>query len=368
MCLGIVDGIRIGLFTGGQAGKRHPHFRIESTPLSNRVEHMEMSASAVSSKRIPLPLLVLYLGIMCPVVMGYADEEQNKSSPQADLEIRGTLLDSEIVIRTTRRLAGAIDSVVWRGQEFIDSADHGRQLQSASNFDAGSPMIPETFNPTEAGSVFDGAGPTSSSRLLHSLATHNRLQTTTQMAFWLRPDGKSLGNPAKNRTVLSNHLLTKRVELGYRDLPQVIRYDVTFGLPVDEQHTFAQFEILTGYMPAEFRQFLTYRPASDEFQPLSPGPGEQQFPVVLATEDGRFAMGCYSPQTLPDQGWSGPTYGRFQFERERVVKWNCVARLRKSTGVEPGDYSFRTFVILGDLDLVQQGFRALVQEFSAPKK
>ncbi len=307
---------------------------------------------------------MIHMALQCSVESGRAYEVEKHPVPKADLEIRGELLDSEIVIRTTRRLAGAIDSVVWRGQEFIDSADHGRQLQSASNFDAGTPMIPETFNPTEAGSVFDGAGPTSSSRLLHSLATHNRLQTTTQMAFWLRPGGKSLGHPAKNETVLSNHLLTKRVEIGYRDLPQVIRYDVTFGLPVNEEHTFAQFEILTGYMPEEFRQFLTYRPALDEFQPLTLGPGEQEFPVVLATEDGRFAMGCYSPQTFPDNDWSGPTYGRFLFAHERVVKWNCVARLRKSTGVEPGEYTFRTFVILGDLELVRQGFRALVQEFS----
>lgn len=64
-----------------------------------------MSASAVSSKRIPLPLLVISLVVLCPVVVGYAEEEKKNSSPQADLEIRGTLLDSEIVIRTTRRLA-----------------------------------------------------------------------------------------------------------------------------------------------------------------------------------------------------------------------------------------------------------------------
>ena len=108
--------------------------------------------------------------------------QQIPSLPSGNLRISAPLLDSEVVISTTQRLAGAIDAVTWRGRNFIDSTDHGRQLQSASNFDAGSPMIPETFNPTEAGSVFDGAGPTSSSRLLHALATGNRLQTTTQMA------------------------------------------------------------------------------------------------------------------------------------------------------------------------------------------
>ncbi len=74
-----------------------------------------------------------------------------------------------IVIRTTHRLAGAVDSLTWNGREFIDSVDHGRQLQSASNFDCGGTILAETFNPTRGGvAPRDGAGPTSSSRLLHA--------------------------------------------------------------------------------------------------------------------------------------------------------------------------------------------------------
>ena len=79
--------------------------------------------------------------------------------PDGDAEIRAPVGESEIVITTTSRLAGAIHSLTWNGKEFIDSFDHGRQLQSASNFDAGTPITGETFNPTEAGSRDDGAGP-----------------------------------------------------------------------------------------------------------------------------------------------------------------------------------------------------------------
>ena len=88
------------------------------------------------------------------------------AAPSGDAAIRAKAGTSEIVIRTTSRLAGAIDSLTWNGKEFIDSADHGRQLQSASNFDVGTRFTPETFNPTEAGSRGDGAGPTSTSKLL----------------------------------------------------------------------------------------------------------------------------------------------------------------------------------------------------------
>src|ERR1035441_907436 len=55
--------------------------------------------------------------------------------PDGNAQILGGTNDSTIVITTTRRLAGAIDSLKWNGHEFINSADHGRQLQSACSFD-----------------------------------------------------------------------------------------------------------------------------------------------------------------------------------------------------------------------------------------
>ena len=149
----------------------------------------------------------------------FAAKAGDDQLPSGDGSIRGDTGRSEIVITTTRRLAGAIDSLTWDGQEFIDSADHGRQLQSASNLDCGTAIQAETFNPTEAGSRDDGAGPKSTSRLLHYLADKNCLQTTTQMAFWLAPGQKSGGHAAKNKTLLSNHLLTKRVTIGIESLP-----------------------------------------------------------------------------------------------------------------------------------------------------
>ena len=128
--------------------------------------------------------------------------------PDGNATIRGAAGSSEIVITTTARLAGAIHSLTWNGREFIDSFDHGRQLQSASNLDCGTPITGETFNPTEAGSRRDFAGDKSSSRLLHWCVRPNAIQTLTQMAFWLEPGEKSGPNLAKNTTVISDHLLT----------------------------------------------------------------------------------------------------------------------------------------------------------------
>ena len=278
--------------------------------------------------------------------------------PSGNMTIRGRVGDSEIVITTTQRLAGAIHSLTWNGREFIDSADHGRQLQSASNFDAGSPIRAETFNPTEAGSRRDGDGPTSTSRLLHALATPNALQTTTQMAFWLTPEERSEDNLARNTTLLSNHLLTKRVTIGVRDLPNVVDYDVAFTVPIGERHTDGVFEALTGYMPAEFEKFWRFNPRSGELESLSDGPGEQPWPVVLATADGRHAMGIISRDPAPGD-FVGPTYGRFRFATEKVVKWNCVFRLTKRDGIAAGDYRFRMFVVVGDLETVRTALTKL---------
>src|SRR5688500_1226431 len=118
-------------------------------------------------------------------IFSVADDGSSRPSDKA--AIRRVAGNSEVVITTMPRLAGAIHSLTWNGKEFIDSADHGRQLQSAANFDGGGEFISETFNPTEAGSRRDGAGDRTSSRLLHSIIGEHSLQTTTQLAFWLAP-------------------------------------------------------------------------------------------------------------------------------------------------------------------------------------
>lgn len=260
------------------------------------------------------------------------------------------------MITTTTRLAGAIHSVTWNGKEFIDSLDHGRQLQSAANFDCGAPFFPEIFNPTEAGSRADGAGKKSSSKLL-SLSTNGpELRTTTQMAFWLAPAEKSEGHLAKNDRVLSNHLISKRVRIGHRDNPHLLEYDVTFTVPEGENHTYAQFEAVTGYMPHDFSRFWKYDGAQNQFLPLNDGPGEQEYPVVLATPNGSHAMGVYSPEPSPG-------YGRFRFPTERVNKWNCVFRVRDPKGVTHGDYRYHTFVALGTLEDVRKALASLRAEF-----
>jgi hypothetical protein len=291
----------------------------------------------------------------------------DKASPDGNAVIRGKAGSSEIVIMTTARLAGAIHSLKWGGKEFIDSHDHGRQLQSACSLDCGAlkDFWPESFNPTEAGSRADGAGDTSSSKLLSMRFDAAELRGTTQMAFWLKPGEKSEGHPARNDKVLSDYQVSKRVRIGYKEWPHAIEYEVAFLVPEGEKHTYAQFEAVTGYMAAEFSRFWKYDVASGELKPLDDGPGEQDCPVVFATTNGSHAMGVYSPDQ-PSKGYEKAGYGRFRFNAEKVVKWNCVFRLRDDKGVATGKHTFRTFVIVGDLEDVKATLGGLCKSFRGP--
>ena len=277
--------------------------------------------------------------------------------------IRAKAGNSEIVITTTSRTAGAIHSLTWNGKEFIDSFDHGRQLQSASNLDCGNMnYFSETFNPTEAGSRSDGAGEKSTSKLLKIKASGNLLETTNQMAFWLKPNEKSDGHPALNKKMLSDHLISKRVSIGYKSFPHAVDYEVVFTLPKGEHLTYAQFEALTGYMPSEFSRFWRFLPDTGKLAELDDGPGEQNKPVILATPNGSHAMGIFSPDQ-PSSGYAQAGYGRWRFNAEKVVKWNCVFRIRDPKGVAGGEYKYRCFVIVGSLDDVKETLAGLHGEF-----
>lgn len=317
--------------------------------------------SECSVKAVRLVLMALFCGMsafFAPATYRHLSAIQVSGNQT----IRGAFEGSEIVIKTTERLAGAIDSLTWNGKEFVDSRDHGRQIQSASNFDAGSRFTGETFNPTEAGSRFDGAGKNSSSKLLHIYAHANQLQSTNQMAFWLRPGERSNGHLAKNATRLSNHLITKRVTIGYRDFPNVIEYNVTFSVPLGEKHRYAQFEAVTGYMPSEFSEFYRLDLERNKIDLLTDGPGEQEHPVIFSTKDLDFAMGIYSPDQ-PSKGYENAGYGRFRFENQKVVKWNSVFRLKSAKGIPAGDFSFRNFIIIGDLKQVHQTMAKLSEMY-----
>ena len=279
-----------------------------------------------------------------------------------DAEISGTIGGKPLVIRTTSRLAGAIDSVKWDGVEFIDSHDHGRQLQSALNADVDGVFHVECYNPTEAGSVVDALGPKSTSRLEFLSTKDGLLTTRTQMAYWLAPGMKSGGHLAQNTTLLSGHILNKQVRIGRPGMDHVLDYKVTFTVPADRPHKFLQFEALTGYMPWSFSEELRFDAKTSTLVPLPRQDGEQRDPVVLSTPSGSHAMGVFTPER-PRAGQPAVGFGRFKFEHEKVVKWNCVFRLRQDKPIPP-HHSFQLYVVIGTREDCRRTLAALTREFA----
>lgn len=264
---------------------------------------------------------------------------------------------STIAVGVSSRVAGAIDSLTWGGTQFINAHDHGRELQSASSFDG----YGECLNPTEAGSDGDGTGPRSTSLLTALQVGDGVLQTRSRMAYWMSP-GRPVGDcpkgPGPYTAPRSDDVLTKRITLGAEGVANAIAYRVTFTTA--RPHAAATFEAATAYMPPDFSRFLAYDPATGRSAPLSPGPGEQAVPVILATADGSRAMGVYSPG-LPQPGIPNAGYGRFSFAGlpgpgNATVKWNCVFR---QNGVPAGDHAYTCYVLVGTLEDVQRGMSAL---------
>lgn len=246
--------------------------------------------------------------------------------------------DGATTLRTCWYDAGAICSLVRDGVQHIDDWDHGRQLQSDVSFDG----LGENNNPTEAGASYltDGSNPhPSSSVLLAGDVTDGVLSTTSMMANW---------NPVNGKRV-SGVMFQKRVQF---ISPSVIKYEVAYTIPSTETHTAATFETLTAYMPPTFSQFwcIDVKARSPMPQPLSDGPGEQEYPVILTTADHKHAMGIYNREPVG--------YGRWRFLADRVVKWNSVVRQAYPIG------TFRTtnYVIVGTFDSVVADMVALAAQ------
>ena len=144
-----------------------------------------------------------------------------------DFSISSTVYGSPLTIGGSYQFAGAISSLFWRGREFVNVRDHGREIQTAGQFHG----LGECYNPTEAGNVADG--PSSSSMLWSVSTASNVLQTSNQMAFYLRSGQTGACPPGAipPNATLSNYFVDKTVRIGFAGIPNVIEYLTTLWVP-----------------------------------------------------------------------------------------------------------------------------------------
>lgn len=239
-----------------------------------------------------------------------------------DGQIQAMVFGDELVIRTEARLAGAIGSLTWRGQEFINDTDHGRQLQSSIFEDTDT--LGWDYNPTEAGSDADSTWEYSTSKLLSYLIGGNWLATRIQMAFYVVPPGQPK---------LSEDIVSKKVTIGYKGYENVIQYDVCFDLK--KAHGQSTIEVACAYMPTEFAK---------------PGIAEGgSLPFTLHTADGKFAMRALNSGSYP--GWEriyADWKSTLLVGLQQPTKWNIVYLAHN--GVPAGETCFTNYIIVGTLE------------------
>lgn len=262
-----------------------------------------------------------------------------------DVTLSSSSGNNTLSLKTCTHDAGAICSLIYNGKQFLNDYDHGRQLQSASSFDG----LGEYFNPTEAGSFHDGLNPSASSSKIITLSKigENNLIGHTQMAYWYKVNG----------VALSKHRLLKLVTVGFEGRFNVIEYTTIFQLPPDEVHTSATFEVLTAYLHNSFNSLYVVD-NNNVVQWLSATPvGEQNLPIMAATSDNLYAIGFFSPGT-PQPAYPQAGYGRWKFPD--TTKINNVYRIANPIG----DYTFKTYVVVGNYQTVKDGLIYLKTKFA----
>jgi hypothetical protein len=274
-----------------------------------------------------------------------------------DYVIKAHAMGDEIKLTASSDFGGSIISLTFRGQEYIDAADNGRELQSASTFDG----LDECFNPTEAGGAYDKYK-TSSSKVMMAKASGNVLTTQTNMAFWRKPGEAEPGghcgtrsdlHVAQNTKILSNHLISKRVEIGCCGIANAISYDVTFKLP--EHHTKARFEAVSLHTPPNFRNVYSFDNVNNKFNIADEKPIDTRA-LIFATKDGKNAIGLYCPNAKNDRVRTA-FYGYILWPQTSVAR--CIF-LEEPLNL--AEYTYHGFVFVGHLDEVENSMQRLVHQ------
>jgi alpha-tubulin suppressor-like RCC1 family protein len=303
--------------------------------------------------------------------------------PVARAQVNGnkTIIGSELAfgrtltVSTSTQFAGAVSSIKWGNKEFINDWDHGRQLQLNSQFFNRN----ECYNPYEAGSFFDTNQPTSSSKLLSMSASGNRLESETQMAWYLRQresyDPRDYcGDPAQWLACppytgpLSDYRAHKTVTIGYAGIPNVIEYLIEQFIP---EPVLKGNNVLVAVVNYEFNSLRSWDVVSKDYRTIRAFAGVDDRIKVVSNADGSYAMGFYAPELLQPYGELGVANWWFVAPPDPVtpdptypcVHIGLVDRYDRFDG--PGTTNDRAYLVVGDLNQVNQSMAALHTHFAS---
>ena len=297
--------------------------------------------------------------------------------------ISAPALGHTLSVGTSTQYAGAVSSIRWNNKEFINNWDHGRQLQLNSQFF--NRFI--CYNPYEAGSIYDGNKPTSSSKLLSLSASGNRLESTTQMAWYFEHRDFldplfQCGDPANRLPCppytgpLSDYRVHKTVTIGFAGIPNVIEYLVEQFIP---EPVLEGMNNLTAVVNYEFASLRSWDVVSKDYRVVRALSGADDRIKVVSTPDGSHAMGFYAPELLqpygdnsvvnwwyiapPDPAYPDPKNPSQPDPNYACVHFGLVNGYDSFNG--PGFTYDRAYLVVGNLDQVKDGLANIHLQFRA---
>jgi len=300
--------------------------------------------------------------------------------------ISGSAFGQSLTVSTSTQFAGSVTSIKWAGKEFVNNWDRGRQLQQNLQFFNRF----ECYNPYEAGSLYDSLNQPTTSKLLSLSANGNTLTSSTQMAWYLHQresydvrDG--CGDPSLwispvppyiPGKPLSDYKVTKRVTIGYAGIPNVIEYITDFFIP---EPVLKGINNITAVLNYEFSSVWSYDVVSKDYRKIRALAGEDDRIKVVATPDGNYAFGLYSPELLqpyrnvgqadfwrvvpPDPFYRDPNDPNKIDLNYACVHIGSINRYEAFNG--PGTISYdRNYIVVGNLDQVRDGLIKLHLQFA----
>jgi alpha-tubulin suppressor-like RCC1 family protein len=289
-----------------------------------------------------------------------------------------------ISVSTSSQFAGAVSSIKWGSKEYINNWDHGRQLQLNSQFF--NRFI--CYNPYEAGSFDDGMLPTSTSRVLSLTASGNRLEATTQMAWYYKTFITSpkpedyCGDPAQWLPItpytkpLSDYRVHKTVTIGFAGIPNVIEYLVDQFVP---EPVLKGMNNVTAVVNYDLSSVRSWDVVSKDYRNIRARAGADDRTKVVSTPDGSYAMGFYGPEMLQRYddnvgviNWwfvvpPDPFYRDPKDPSRPDPDFACVhfGLINRYDSFGPGNTKDRAYLVIGNLNQVKDSLAALHLQFTS---
>ncbi len=292
-----------------------------------------------------------------------------------------TTITANNVTATVNAVAGgAFWSWTWSGNQFLNTADNGREMQSAFYYGYHTDGS-WTQNPTEAGDWVTGnAQDRHGSPVISTSISGTVISTRAVPLEWNSPPPDPQVN-SDRATIYKDVIIGKNVDLNFYNMPGIASYTTVLTLP--NAVSGASLEMPTAYLNAMYDHFWAYDAKMQHETAATPTPcvknvevnSGQYLPsgyggVIIGKGDRSAALGVYA--RLDTVGGPASYFTLWQLDngtgscKNGANKWSVVrgdpTQPSSSTNFPSGTSSYQTFVLTGTVDSIESNMRQLYSQ------